>query len=94
VLQAFADAERADGNPPTLFAAAYQLPRYHDDESAALLLIWAWRNDTLYGVTPARSSLQRAVNYLLRHAHSGYFVSPPGSYRSWYVPCCGVRPAL
>jgi hypothetical protein len=28
--------------------------------------------------------LQRAVNYLLRHAHSGYFVSPPGPYRSWW----------
>src|SRR5438270_1659808 len=53
VLSAFATHERADGNPPGMFVNAYppRGPRYHDDESAALLLIWAWRNDALYGVT-------------------------------------------
>jgi len=44
VLGVFAANERADGEPPTWFINAYRYPRYHDDESAALVLIWAWRN--------------------------------------------------
>jgi hypothetical protein len=84
VLATFAAAERADGDPPTVFVHAYRLPHYHDDESAALLLIWAWRNRTLYGVTPPRPALQRALRYLLRRAHNGYLLTPAGSGGTWW----------
>ncbi len=84
VLATFARAERADGDPPTSFVNAYRLPRYHDDESAALLLIWAWRNRTLYGVTPPRVQLQRALDYLLRRAQHGYLVTPKGPFGGWW----------
>jgi hypothetical protein len=84
VLATFAAAARADGDPPTMFVRAYRLPRYHDDESAALLLIWAWRNRMLYGVTPPRSALQRTLRYLLRRAHNGYLMTPAGAGGTWW----------
>lgn len=84
VLATFAAAERADGDPPTLFVHAYSMPRYHDDESAALLLIWAWYNRVYYGVTPPSASLSHALAYLLRRAHNGFLVTPPGPYGSWW----------
>ena len=84
VLATFANAERADGDPPTMFVHAYRLPRYHDDESAALLLIWAWRNRTLYGITPPRPALQRALRYLLRRSQNGYLMTPAGTGGTWW----------
>jgi len=84
VLDMFAANERADGEPPTSFVNAYRSPQYHDDESAALLLIWAWRNQTLYHVTPPSRVLQPALAYLLRHSHDGRFISPAGRYASWW----------
>jgi len=84
VLDRFAAHERADGEPPTWFINAYRYPRYHDDESAALMLIWAWRNQTLYHVTPPSRFLQRALAYLLRRSHNGRFISPAGTYASWW----------
>lgn len=84
VLATFAAAERADGDPPTLFVNAYRHPRYHDDESAALLLIWAWYNRVRYGVTPPRAALAHALAYLLGRAHGGFLVSPRGPYGSWW----------
>jgi hypothetical protein len=86
VLSAFATHERADGNPPSMFANAYppRGPRYHDDESAALLLIWAWRNDALYGVTPPRATLRQALGYVLRRGRRGSFIAPAGRYGGWW----------
>lgn len=84
VLAVFARAERADGDPPTLFVNAYRSPQYHDDESAALLLIWAWRNQRRYGVTPPRSTLAAALSYLLRRSRGGALVTPAGRYGSWW----------
>src|SRR2546423_7697620 len=82
VLSAFATHERADGNPPSLFVNAYppRGPRYHDDESAALLLIWAWRNDALYGVRPPHATLRHTLGYVLRRVRSGSFIAPAGRY--------------
>jgi len=84
ILDAFAAAERADGDPPTDFNSPYHGPVYRDDESAALLLIWAWRNHTLYGVTPPIALLQRALSYLLSRQRNGYLVTPPGMFHSWW----------
>jgi len=84
VLGVFAANERADGEPPTWFINAYRYPQYHDDESAALVLIWAWRNKSLYHVTPPRRLLQRALGYLLRRTQNGAFVSSAGTYASWF----------
>src|SRR5205085_9341550 len=86
VLSAFATHERADGAPPSMFVNAYppRRPRYHDDESAALLLIWAWRNDALYGVTPPRATLRHALGYLLRRTRGGSFIAPAGRYGGWW----------
>lgn len=83
VLNAFAAAERSDGDPPTMFVNAYRYPRYHDDESAALLLIWAYRNQTLYGAPPPHSSLQRALDYLMARSRDGFLITPPGLYGGW-----------
>src|ERR687886_3097003 len=82
VLNVFATHERADGNPPSMFVNAYppRGPRYHDDESAALLLIWAWRNDALYGVAPPRATLRHALDYVLRRVRRGSFIAPAGRY--------------
>jgi hypothetical protein len=86
VLNAFATRERADGDPPTMFvnASPPHGPRYYDDESAALLLIWAWRNDALYGLTPPRATLRHALGYLLHRARGGYFIAPAGRYHGWW----------
>jgi len=84
VLGVFAANERADGEPPTWFINAYRYPQYHDDESAALVLIWAWRNKSLYHVAPSRRSLQRALSYLTRRGRDGGFVSSAGTYASWW----------
>jgi hypothetical protein len=94
VLSAFATHERADGNPPSMFVNAYPArgPRYHDDESAALLLIWAWRNDALYGVTPPRATLRHALGYLLRRVRSGSFIAPAGRYGGWWDAYSLPRP--
>ncbi len=81
---AFAAAERADGEPPTSFINAYRFPQYHDDESAALVLIWAWRNHALYRDSPPKVYLQRALTYLVRHSAEGRFVTPIGRYGSWW----------
>ena len=86
VLAAFAGAERPDGDPPTYFVNAYRFPRYHDDESAALVLIWAWRNATLYGATPPRAALQHALSYLLRRTREGSLVTPPGRFAVGGMP--------
>src|SRR5918912_790665 len=86
VLSAFATHERADGNPPSMFVNVYppRGPRYHDDESAALLLIWAWRNDALYGVTPPRATLRQALGYLLRRVRKGSLIAPAGRRGGWW----------
>ena len=84
VLDMFAANERADGEPPTWFVSAYRSPQYHDDESAALVLIWAWRNQAIYHTAPPSRLLQRALTYLLRHSHGGRFISPAGTYASWW----------
>ncbi len=84
ILNRFALAERVDGDPPTFFVTPYQHPSYHDDESASLLLIWAYRAQTLYGQSAPRPALQKAVTYLVSHLFHGYIVSSPGSYRSWW----------
>jgi hypothetical protein len=65
-------------------AYPYRGPRYHDDESAALLLIWAWRSDALYGVTPPRATLRHALGYALRRARRGSFIAPGGRYGGWW----------
>lgn len=83
-LDQFARSERADGEPPTYFINAYRYPRYHNDESASLVLVWAWRNWTLYHKVPALHLLQQAADYLLRHSRNGAIVTPPGSYASWW----------
>ncbi len=85
VLNAFAANERADGDPPTWFGYLYTRPVYHDDESAALLLIWAWRNRLLYDAPPPRPQLQRALNYLLRRTFGGgTLITPAGDYADWW----------
>jgi len=84
VLDRFAANERADGEPPTWFINAYRYPQYHDDESAALALIWAWHNLELYHATPPRRLLQRTLAYLVRRSHNGRFISSPGTYASWW----------
>lgn len=84
VLAKFAGALDQAGDPPTMFVNAYRRPVYHDDESAALLLIWSWRNATRYGVAPARALLQRVTDYLLRRAHTGSLITPAGRFGSWW----------
>lgn len=84
ILNRFASAERKDGDPPTFFVTPYQHPTYHDDESASLLLIWAYRAQTLYGQSAPRVELQKDLTYLLGRVFHGYVVSPAGSYRSWW----------
>jgi hypothetical protein len=49
-----------------------------------VLLIWAWRNRLLYGVTPPRPALQRALRYLMRRAHNGYLMMPAGAGGTWW----------
>lgn len=83
VLGTFAAAERPDGDPPAMFVNAYRHARYYDDESAALLLIWAWRNQVLYGTAPPRTELQRALDYLLRRAPGGFLLTPAGANGGW-----------
>ena len=84
VLDQFVAAERSDGEPPTYFVNAYSRPIYHSDESASLVLVWAWRNKLLYGLTPPRALLQRSLDYLLRHARNGRQITPRGRYASWW----------
>lgn len=84
ILDAFAAAERADGEPPTWFTFPYGGPHYADDESASLLLIWAWRNHVLYDRTSPRAALTHALGYLLRHERGGRLAMPAGRYRSWW----------
>jgi hypothetical protein len=84
VLGFFAHALDARGNPPTYFVNAYRYPHYHDDESAALFLIWAWRNRRLYHEAPPRAAEQRVLAYLMSRLHDGFLVTPGGSYTGWW----------
>lgn len=83
-LATFLSRERPDGQPASWIYSGGPHYEYQDDDSAALLLIWAWRNTTLYGATPAHSVLLRTLRYMIGHDHGGYYVTPPGRYRSWW----------
>jgi len=84
VLATFAAAARPDGDPPTYFLNAYHGAQYHEDESAALLLIWAWRNHVLYGTNLPRPLEQRVLRYLVHHTRQGFLITPVGRYGSWW----------
>ncbi len=84
VLDEFVAALSPDGNPPTYFARAYARPSYHQDDSAALVLIWSYLNRRRFGAAPPINRLQRVLSNLLSRARGGYFITPAGPYTGWW----------
>ncbi|MGH2410629.1 MAG: hypothetical protein ACRDGS_09705, partial [Chloroflexota bacterium] len=80
----FAGRQLADGQVPTQFTIFLRDPLYRTYESTLLFLIWAdWQAAQGYPFQDIHR-LKLALSYVRSQVRAGYYVSPPGSYDSWF----------
>ncbi len=79
----FDRSQLPSGQIPSYFKAWQRNPRYNDDESTMLYVLWMCRDWSRFHTPPNRHALNLAMGFIGRAAQDDYDVSPTGDGRSW-----------